>query len=659
MARRPKAEFDITARDKARATLVGVDRTLGNLARTAAFGGRALGGLAGAAGLAQLAELSDQYNALNIRIRTATKETGDYNIVQKELISLSAQTGAGLADTVDTFQALGRVREDIGATNTQMLGLTRTVQQLGVIGGSSTEAMRFGLRQFNQAIAAGTFRAEEFNSIVENLPELALRIADGFNKTTGELRQMVLDGELLSEDVINVLLKAAPEIADEFEEIPLTLDRAFASLKDSMGAALSTVDQTTGLTGGLAQVIANIARELRLISGNASPIEQLQQQQIDLQRQIDETSQRLAGLGSTEKGRNSELFADLEAQLDALKARAEGTKEAIEFFQNPELGQVGTEDKIEPISGDALNKSLRRAEQHFAKLLKIEDDYLQQQRDLRLRGNIELAEAIAAEEELMRADELARLAGFEDQKALLRFEKEQENHNALLEGRQLRFEEELAQLLGFEDAKAQAIAAQDDEFKRRRIEAQFAGNNLAKKAALDLLKFEKGTAVEKSRFILGTAASMTQGLAANSRAFFNINKAAGIANAVINTAEGVTAALKMGPWGIPLAALIAAQGAAQVATIASTQFGGGSSGATGFGPGTGIPSLADQGPPRDLPSISADDRNETQIVLVIQGGDSVARAVAENIRVQIDEGDELLLGSNSRQSIEIREGPAG
>jgi tape measure domain-containing protein len=39
--------------------------------------------------------------------------------------------------------------------------------------------MKNGLLQFSQAMSSGTVHAEEFNSILENMPEVANRIAGG------------------------------------------------------------------------------------------------------------------------------------------------------------------------------------------------------------------------------------------------------------------------------------------------------------------------------------------------------------------------------------------------------------------------------------------------------------------------------------------------
>lgn len=74
---------------------------------------------------------------------------------------------------------------------------------------------------------------------------------------------------------------------------------------------------------------------------------------------------------------------------------------------------------------------------------------------------------------------------------------------------------------------------------------------------------------------LGALEQMTTGVARHSRAMFELNKAASIANAIINTSQGVTKALAEypPPLSFVMAAAQAAAGAAQVQAIASTKFG--------------------------------------------------------------------------------------
>jgi len=619
-----------------------------------------LGGLGIGAGITEAARLADRYNQLSTRIRTATKDTGDFESVQAQLLSTSISTGIALESTVDTFQALSRVREDIGATNAQMLTLTETVQQLGVIGGASNEALGNGLRQFNQAIAAGVFRAEEFNSIVENTPELAKRIADGFGVTQGELRAMVIEGKLFADDVINVLLRQAPEIAAEFEAIPSNLDRAFTSLEVSVGSTFSLLDQKVGATQSLANTIDLLAQKIQVLTGTASPETQLKDQLdgLFLQRERLENELQKAAPGSR-------YFNDLQAEVDTLILRIEGAKEALAFFRNQDAGEVGgtqtpTDEAGATPTKEALDLSRDRAAKHFENLLTQEAEYLDTQQKLRLRGARELAAAIAAEEEQLRADQLARALGFEDAQAQARFEREEELFQARLEANERRFEEELAQELGFEDSRQQALVEQEERNQARLLQARAGFNRVAAAQVKFLADFEKAQAKQKGLVLLQEAQSVAQGVAANSKAAFNIQKGLALAEAVISAQGAAVAAWEQGMkvGGPPLAAaftaLSLARTAAMIASIQSTSFQGGASGASAGGGGGG--GFIAQGSVRDIPVVSDTERSQSRIrIEVTGGGDDFSRLVADNLKVSVEQGDGTLFSERSRQAIELRE----
>jgi hypothetical protein len=90
-------------------------------------------------------------------------------------------------------------------------------------------------------------------------------------------------------------------------------------------------------------------------------------------------------------------------------------------------------------------------------------------------------------------------------------------------------------------------------------------------------QFSQMSAWGQSRTILGAMEATTRGVAKQNKAMFLINQGAGIANATMNTAEGMTLAMAKyaGPQGIAMAGLIGAAGALQIAAIAKTKFGGG------------------------------------------------------------------------------------
>ncbi len=189
---------------------------------------------------------ADAYGVLQQRIKTATKETGDYVAVSQSLYNISQRNGTQLATSVSLFQSLARSAPELQATNDEMLTLTNAVQQLGIISGTSTANLNAGLLQFSQGLSAGVFRAEEFNSIMENMPEVATRIAKGMNLTVGELRNAVLAGKVLSKDVFDSLVKQAPEIADEFADIDGSIARSATAMANSFANLAGYLSETYG-----------------------------------------------------------------------------------------------------------------------------------------------------------------------------------------------------------------------------------------------------------------------------------------------------------------------------------------------------------------------------------------------------------------------------
>ena len=88
------------------------------------------------------------------------------------------------------------------------------------------------------------------------------------------------------------------------------------------------------------------------------------------------------------------------------------------------------------------------------------------------------------------------------------------------------------------------------------------------------LELNKLNDQQKKDLVFATGREVLDELSKTSKKAFQINKALAIADAVVNTARGVTKALGMGPFGIPLAVAIGALGAAQIATIASRKYQG-------------------------------------------------------------------------------------
>lgn len=212
---------------------------------------------------------ADNMSQLNSRIERLTGSAASASQTMRTLMNISSATGGSLQDTQKLWESLSTALKDTGATNGQVLQLTETLQKIGRIGGSSTEEMSNALRQFGQSISSGMVRAEEFNSMLEQMPELVRQIATGMGVGVGELRQMMLEGKLTAEDALNAIQKQTGSINAEFEKLPRTLSQANTALTNSFLSMIDSVNQATGASTGLVAVIDSMTAALDRLVGKA------------------------------------------------------------------------------------------------------------------------------------------------------------------------------------------------------------------------------------------------------------------------------------------------------------------------------------------------------------------------------------------------------
>lgn len=305
--------------------------------------------------------MADNFQLLDVRIKNVTKSQKDYIKAQKELLNISNRTGNALADSVKLFESLTIASESLGATNDHVLQLTETMQQLGVIGGSSAEQMSNAMLQFGQAMAGGVVRAEEFNSIIENTPMIAQAIAKGLNKDVGELRKMVIAGELLSDDVMNAILKQSDEINTKFQTMPVTMERAWTSLTNNLGTALANFDDAAGFTESIAKWIQDAADALQDFNEESKKTAQIAERELKIRELMGQKTgvrkgERRKALTQEQKDAR-EVNKLLERNVEIEKQLARLTTEKIRYQSKSQQGREKERENRAKLVED-LNREL-------------------------------------------------------------------------------------------------------------------------------------------------------------------------------------------------------------------------------------------------------------------------------------------------------------
>ncbi|OED34593.1 hypothetical protein AB832_07145 [Flavobacteriaceae bacterium (ex Bugula neritina AB1)] len=199
--------------------------------------------------------LSAHFGLASNRIKQATRETGDFGTVLKEISSIANDTGSDIEHTAELFQGMARVGEHLGATNQQLLKVTKTIQQLGIASGTSAVNIGYAQTQLIRGFENGIIQLGEFNSLMENTPELAFALAKELGKTPLEMRKIASSGQLMARDVFKALDNLGDEANKKFKEIPLTFAQETVSLKNSLSKLVGTIDEELGISKTARQIV--------------------------------------------------------------------------------------------------------------------------------------------------------------------------------------------------------------------------------------------------------------------------------------------------------------------------------------------------------------------------------------------------------------------
>jgi tape measure domain-containing protein len=297
--------------------------------------------------------IADEYQRIQTQIKLATKETGDYNRVSKQLYQISQRNSASLEATVSVFRGVARSAKELKASQRDVLIVTEAIQQTFAqgTGGAAAAGAQFQLAQMFSGVVV---QAQEFNSLIDGAPVLVDAITRGLSQTKLELRESIAAGELLVSDVFRAILEQAPEIAATMGEIPDNLQKSGTRLANSVQLFLSGLDQAAGVTEFIANLFSDMSVAMDEASEALNPtghqrINALIEDRLDMMKKInrfEETIARIERIPPKQR-RNIDLM-----QMGLAKKRVQELTEQINSageelgklnLQFADTGQAGAE----------------------------------------------------------------------------------------------------------------------------------------------------------------------------------------------------------------------------------------------------------------------------------------------------------------------------
>ncbi|MDC5298095.1 tape measure protein [Acinetobacter baumannii] len=228
---------------------------------------RALAGyMAGLVTVSSAISKMDTYTGLQNRLKLVTNNQVELNKATEDTFRIAQKTYSAWDSVLQVYQRFSDNAKTLNLTMDDTARLTETVSKAVAISGASAEAADAALVQFGQALASGTLRGEELNSVMEQTPALAKAIAKGMGITVGELRSVAAEGKITSQEIVKALKNAQDNVDALFAKTDITIGQSLTLLNNEITKFVGEAGQGSGAAQALSGSIQVLAENLESIS---------------------------------------------------------------------------------------------------------------------------------------------------------------------------------------------------------------------------------------------------------------------------------------------------------------------------------------------------------------------------------------------------------
>lgn len=211
----------------------------------------------------------DAYTNLQNRLKLVTNSQQELNQAMNDTFKIAQSSYQTWDSVVQVYQRFSDNAKTLGINMEQTAKLTETVSKAVAVSGASTQAAEAALTQFGQALASGTLRGEELNSILEQTPALAKAIAQGMGITVGQLRSVAAEGKITGEVLVDALTKSADSVEQLFQKTDITISQSIGLLSNELTKFIGEAGQSSGAANLLAGSIKLLSENLSLLADAA------------------------------------------------------------------------------------------------------------------------------------------------------------------------------------------------------------------------------------------------------------------------------------------------------------------------------------------------------------------------------------------------------
>lgn len=228
---------------------------------------------AGGFAITSIINTADDWGQMASRVKMAVNSVegsiDNYQNVQKRLLEISNRNAKSITDSQELYIATASSMRDLGYSTNDTIDFIEAMSNSYTINATSAEKVQSSINAINKAMITGKVSSNDWKSIMASTPNVVEALSNSLKKDEAVIKQLGMSGQISMRQLADAMIKAKDETGAAADNMGNTIKDGFTQISNSFGTLIGELNDSAGITRGLASGLRIIADNIGLVTGAA------------------------------------------------------------------------------------------------------------------------------------------------------------------------------------------------------------------------------------------------------------------------------------------------------------------------------------------------------------------------------------------------------
>ena len=228
---------------------------------------------AGGFAITSIINTADDWGQMASRVKMAVNSVegsiDNYQNVQKRLLEISNRNAKSITDSQELYIATASSMRDLGYSTNDTIDFIEAMSNSYTINATSAEKVQSSINAINKAMITGKVSSNDWKSIMSSTPNVVEALSDSLKKDEAVIKQLGMSGQISMRQLADAMIKVKDETGKLADNMGNTVKDGFTQISNSFGTLIGELNDSAGITRGIASGLNIIAENIGLVTGAA------------------------------------------------------------------------------------------------------------------------------------------------------------------------------------------------------------------------------------------------------------------------------------------------------------------------------------------------------------------------------------------------------